>query len=58
MLRVDDKMLKLQIVSKSTLTPQWDTAGQERFRTITHTYYKKAHVVFIVADQGNYVRLP
>ncbi|MCD7469995.1 Ras- protein Rab-1A [Datura stramonium] len=30
----DGKTIKLQI---------WDTAGQERFRTITSSYYKRAH---------------
>lgn len=28
----------------------WDTAGQERFRTMTQTFYKRAHGVIIVFD--------
>lgn len=34
-------MIKLQI---------WDTAGQERFRTITTSYYRGAHIIFICYD--------
>ncbi len=44
MLKVDDKMLKLQI---------WDTAGQEKFKTITNAYYKQADAVIMVCDQSN-----
>ncbi|GFY15883.1 hypothetical protein TNCV_1285281 [Trichonephila clavipes] len=33
---VDDTKVKLQI---------WDTAGQERFRSVTHAYYRDAHVL-------------
>ncbi|ETE69479.1 Ras-related protein Rab-26, partial [Ophiophagus hannah] len=35
-LNVDGVKVKLQI---------WDTAGQERFRSVTHAYYRDAHVV-------------
>ncbi len=38
---INDKIVKLQI---------WDTAGQERFRTITTSYYRGAHVIFICYD--------
>lgn len=28
----------------------WDTAGQERFRTLTHSYYNGAQVIWMVYD--------
>eukprot|EP00049_Salpingoeca_infusionum_P000833 m.42669 g.42669 ORF g.42669 m.42669 type:complete len:1316 (+) comp10724_c1_seq1:102-4049(+) len=37
-IEVDGKRVKLQI---------WDTAGQERFRSITSSYYRGAHGIFI-----------
>jgi Ras-related protein Rab-1A len=43
-LDIDDKKVKLQI---------WDTAGQERFRSITTSYYRGAHGIFIVYDVTN-----
>jgi len=30
----------------------WDTAGQERFRTITSSYYRGAHVIFLMIGSG------
>ena len=38
---VNGKNVKLQI---------WDTAGQERFRTITTSYYRGAHIIFMCYD--------
>ncbi len=31
----------------------WDTAGQERFRTITSSFYRGAHLIFVVFDLTN-----
>jgi Ras-related protein Rab-1A len=38
---INGKMIKLQI---------WDTAGQERFRTITTSYYRGSHMIFLCYD--------
>lgn len=38
---INGKIIKLQI---------WDTAGQERFRTITTSYYRGAHIIFVCYD--------
>jgi len=40
-MNVEDKKIRLQL---------WDTAGQERFRTITSSYYRRAHGVIITYD--------
>ncbi|KAJ3432774.1 ras-related protein rabd2a-like [Anaeramoeba flamelloides] len=42
--RMDGRNAKLQI---------WDTAGHERFRSITNSYYRGAHGIFIVYDTTN-----
>jgi len=39
--RVDDQVVKFTV---------WDTAGQERFRTITCSYYRGSHGIFVVYD--------
>lgn len=44
-LEVNDKVVKLQI---------WDTAGQDRFRTITSSYYRGSHGIFIAFDITNF----
>jgi len=33
----------------------WDTAGQERFNTITSSFYRGAHIIFICFDLTNKV---
>lgn len=38
---INGKIIKLQI---------WDTAGQERFRTITTSYYRGSHMIFLCYD--------
>jgi Ras-related protein Rab-1A len=38
---INGKIIKLQI---------WDTAGQERFRTITTSYYRSSHMIFLCYD--------
>lgn len=38
---INGKIIKLQI---------WDTAGQERFRTITTSYYRGSHIIFLCYD--------
>ena len=43
-LNIDGLRYKLQI---------WDTAGPERFRTITSSYYRGAHGIFIMFDLGD-----
>uniref|UniRef100_A0A4W5L8B4 RAB26, member RAS onco family n=1 Tax=Hucho hucho TaxID=62062 RepID=A0A4W5L8B4_9TELE len=34
-------------------TQIWDTAGQERFRSVTHAYYRDAHVLLLLYDVTN-----
>lgn len=43
-IKIDNKLIKIQI---------WDTAGQCRFRTITNSYYRGSHGIFIVYDISN-----
>ncbi|KAL9645050.1 hypothetical protein ABK040_004542 [Willaertia magna] len=47
---VDFKIRSIEKNGKKVKLQIWDTAGQERFRTITTSYYKGAHGVFLVYD--------
>eukprot|EP01123_Difflugia_compressa_P015184 TRINITY_DN8407_c0_g1_i1.p1 TRINITY_DN8407_c0_g1~~TRINITY_DN8407_c0_g1_i1.p1 ORF type:complete len:228 (-),score=29.22 TRINITY_DN8407_c0_g1_i1:186-869(-) len=42
--KVDGKIVKVQL---------WDTAGQEQYRSVTRTYYRKAHGALLVYDITN-----
>uniref|UniRef100_A0A6B2LIG9 Ras-related protein Rab-18 n=1 Tax=Arcella intermedia TaxID=1963864 RepID=A0A6B2LIG9_9EUKA len=42
--RVEGKVVKVQL---------WDTAGQEQYRSVTRTYYRKAHGALLVYDVSN-----
>lgn len=50
---VDLKMKTLEVHGKPYKLRLWDTAGQERYRTITNSYYRGAHGIFIVYDVCN-----
>lgn len=49
---LDEHIIKLQL---------WDTAGQERFRTITTSYYRDSHIIFLcydITDPESFANLP
>jgi len=50
---VDFKVKSIDINGEEVKLQIWDTAGQERFRTITSSYYRGAHGVFVVYDITN-----
>jgi Ras-related protein Rab-8A len=47
---IDFKIKMVTIGTDRIKLQVWDTAGQERFRTITTSYYKGSHGIFIVYD--------
>mmetsp|Transcript_16647 Transcript_16647/g.36090 ORF Transcript_16647/g.36090 Transcript_16647/m.36090 type:complete len:206 (+) Transcript_16647:61-678(+) len=47
---VDFKIRTLDVRGKAVKLHVWDTAGQERFRTITSSYYRGSHGIFVVYD--------
>uniref|UniRef100_A0A3B3QBG3 Uncharacterized protein n=1 Tax=Paramormyrops kingsleyae TaxID=1676925 RepID=A0A3B3QBG3_9TELE len=49
-LGVDMHIKKMLVDGEETTLQIWDTAGQERFRSITRSYFRKAHGVFLLYD--------
>ena len=47
---VDFKIRTMEIDNKNVKLQIWDTAGQERFKSITASYYRGAHGIFVVYD--------
>ncbi|TNV75438.1 hypothetical protein FGO68_gene922 [Halteria grandinella] len=50
---VDFMIKTIQVGNMPVKIQLWDTAGQERFQTITSSYYRGAHVIFLVFDITN-----
>jgi small GTP-binding protein len=45
---VDFRVKMLEIQGKQLKIQLWDTAGQERFRTLTTSYFRGAHIIFLM----------
>ncbi|OMJ68482.1 hypothetical protein SteCoe_34048 [Stentor coeruleus] len=43
-IKIDNKLIKVQI---------WDTAGQENYKSITRSFYKRAHGIILMYDITN-----
>jgi Ras-related protein Rab-1A len=50
---LDFKIKTVEIDGKTIKLHLWDAAGAERFRTITSSYYRGCHGVFLVYDVAN-----
>tara|TARA_B100001094_G_C17944693_1_gene677408 strand:- start:91 stop:726 length:636 start_codon:yes stop_codon:yes gene_type:complete len=50
---VDFSMINLTVNDEKIILQIWDTAGHERYRTITKSYYKGAHIIFLCFDLTN-----
>jgi len=50
---VDFECINYNILNIPFSVQLWDTAGQERFRSMSTQYYRKAKMIFIVADVSN-----
>ncbi len=47
---VDFKIRTVDVAGKVVKLQIWDTAGLERFRTVTSSYYRGVHGVFLIYD--------
>ena len=51
---VDFKISLIKFEGKNIKLWIWDPAGAERFKTITSSYYKGAHGIFVIYDITDY----
>jgi small GTP-binding protein len=50
---VDTLTKEFHISNRKFLLHIMDTAGQERFRSVSHIYYRNAHVILVLFDLGS-----
>lgn len=50
---IDFKNKNIQIDGKEIKLQLWDTAGQERFKTISVSYFRRAHGIALLYDVSN-----